>query len=319
MLLLSGGVFLGWALGANHAANVFGTAVASRMIRYRTAILLGGLCVLLGAIAEGGTAMEKLAGLSPQKNPQVVAAFIITAVTGLTVVLATGFKLPVSTSQAIIGSIIGMALWTNPTQAPWTELSGIVACWVGTPIGAAIVAAILYPTLGWVMDHLPTNLVDRSIYLKWALLISGAYGAYALGANNVANTTAVFLHTGILKNVPNPMLVLTLVGGASMAVGILTSSKRVMFTIGAELVQLGAFSAFISVLSAAITLHFYAVLGVPVSSSQAIVGGVLGIGIAKGMKTINRKTLIKIILAWVLSPTLAGAVCYGLGMLAVKP
>lgn len=53
MLPLLGGVYLGWGLGANNAANVFGTAVAARIISFRKAALLGGLAVVIGAVLQG--------------------------------------------------------------------------------------------------------------------------------------------------------------------------------------------------------------------------------------------------------------------------
>jgi PiT family inorganic phosphate transporter len=215
----------------------------------------------------------------------------------------------------MVGAILGMGLCIAPQDVNWSSLIEIVICWIGTPIGAALIALILYPTLGWVLDRLPINLVTRSIFLKFALLISGSYGAYALGANNVANATGVFYKTAMFRDVPHAGMILTLIGGVSIAVGVLTYSKNVMFTVGSDLVQLGAFSAWISVLSAAITVHIYAMVGVPISTTQAIIGAVLGIGIARGIKTINRATLLKILSGWVATPLIAGGLCYGMAWL----
>ena len=81
-----------------------------------------------------------------------------------------------------------------------------------------------------------------------------------------------------------------------------------MLTVGSRLVQLGAFSALIVIFAQAITVHMYALIGVPVSTSQAIVGGVLGIGIAKGIRTIRRGTLLRILMGWIMTPLIAGAI-----------
>ncbi len=96
----------------------------------------------------------------------------------------------------------------------------------------------------------------------------------------------------------------------SIALGILTFSKNVMSTVGSRLVQLDAFSALVAVLAEAITVHIYAVVGVPVSTSQAIVGAVLGIGLFKGVKTINRRTLFNILSGWLCTPLIAGLICF---------
>ena len=83
-----------------------------------------------------------------------------------------------------------------------------------------------------------------------------------------------------------------------------------MMTVGRSLVELEAFSALVAVLAMAVTVHVYAHLGVPVSTSQAIVGGVLGIGLFKGAKTINRRAVVNILFAWLNTPLIAGIVCW---------
>lgn len=314
MYHLSGSLILGWALGSNDAANVFGTAVASRMIRYRTAVILAAIFIVLGAALQGSGGFDTLSGLTHQ-TPR--SAMIVSAVAGLAVILMTALKLPVSASQAVVGAILGMGMAVAPEQVQWARLWKIVMCWIGTPVGAAAIAAVLYPTLGRIFDGLPINFVTRSIVLKAALLLSGCYGAYALGANNVANVTGVFYRSGVLVGFSRPELILALIGGASIAAGALTYGRKVMFTVGNRLVQLGAFSAFIAILAQAITVHIYAHVGVPVSTSQAIVGAVLGIGLVKSVRTIHRGTLGRIIMGWLMTPPIAGLLCYAAARIAM--
>ena len=102
----------------------------------------------------------------------------------------------------------------------------------------------------------------------------------------------------------------TLTGGISIALGAVTYSKRVMMTVGKGLVSLDGFSAFIAVLSQAITVHIYAEIGVPVSTSQAIIGAVLGIGLVLGMQTINSRTLLNIVIGWLSTPLISGIVAF---------
>jgi len=88
-----------------------------------------------------------------------------------------------------------------------------------------------------------------------------------------------------------------------------------MTTVGSRLVQLDAFSALVAVVAEAITVHIYAVIGVPVSTSQAIVGAILGIGLFKGVKTINRRTLFNIFSGWLCTPVVSGLICFVVGKL----
>ena len=63
LFFLTSGVFLGWALGANDAANVFGTAVGTRMIRFTTAAIICSVFVILGAVFSGAGAAHTLGKL----------------------------------------------------------------------------------------------------------------------------------------------------------------------------------------------------------------------------------------------------------------
>jgi PiT family inorganic phosphate transporter len=83
-----------------------------------------------------------------------------------------------------------------------------------------------------------------------------------------------------------------------------------MFTVGNELVPLEPFTAFIVVLSESVTVHIYDMVGAPVSTSQAIVGAVLGIGIIKGMQSVNTRVLIHIVVGWLSTPLVAGVVSF---------
>jgi PiT family inorganic phosphate transporter len=166
-----------------------------------------------------------------------------------------------------------------------------------------LISFFLYRLFQFVLSKTKINLLLLNRLTTWGLLLSGAYGAYALGANNVANVTGVFAGAGLIT-----VRWATIIGGVSIAIGAVTYSKRVMLTVGGGLVKLDAFSAFVAVLSEAITVHIYAEVGVPVSTSQAIVGAVLGIGIAVGARSVNNRTLINIVLGWISTPIIAGIV-----------
>ena len=295
MLSLLGGVFLGWSLGANDAANCFGSAVASRMVRYWTAAALCAVFVVVGALLEGRAGIETLSGLT---TIDVEQAVVITVAGGLTVTIMTFFGLPVSTSQAAVGAILGIGFFNQEINV--ADLGKVVVCWFGTPIGAVLVALVLYKALALVYNRLRITLFQADMLLRTALVVAGSYAAYALGANNVANVTAVFVGSGTLT-----VFTAALIGGLSIALGVVTYSRGVMETVGRKLVRLDPFSAVVVVLTEGLTVHFYTVIGVPVSTSQAVIGAVLGIGIIKGVQTIKRKTLFGIFTGWFLTPPVA--------------
>ncbi|OQX08035.1 MAG: anion permease, partial [Desulfobacteraceae bacterium IS3] len=126
------GVFLGWSLGANHSANIFGTGVATGVVKYRTAILLTSLFVLIGSVLEGMKTLGELSRVIPME------AFCCTLAAAVTMTILTLLAVPASTSQAIIGTILGAGILSG--TADFSKLYKIVSCWVLTPIGGIIFA-----------------------------------------------------------------------------------------------------------------------------------------------------------------------------------
>lgn len=295
MLSLLGGIFLGWSLGANDASNVIGSAVTSRMLKFRTAALLASTFVLIGALTQGQNGIETLQGLTVLTLQGAVIASVAAA---MTVSVMTGLGLPVSTSQAVIGAILGVGLLNNQLNS--VGLGKIVVCWFGTPIGGILAAIIVYQFLAFFYHNLKINLFQSDAILRLSLIIAGSYGAFSLGANNVANVTAVFVGAGYLD-----IFSAVLIGGSSICLGILTFSKKVMETVGKKIVRLDSFSALVVLLAEAITIHFYTFVGVPVSTSQAVIGAVLGVGILKGMNTVSWHHFINILIGWFLTPIIA--------------
>jgi len=292
-------VVFGWALGANDAANVYGTAVTSGLVKYRVAVVLSAIFILIGSLLEGSRGLETISSVSTQT---LLTASISTIGAALSMIVMTYLGIPSSSSQAMMGAILGIGILNSTVD--WSVLTKVVICWVTTPIGAAAGAFFLYKISAVFFRRIKT-IQAQDLSLKVGALIIGAYGSYALGANNVANVTGPY--AGII-----PLEVAALVGGLSIGLGVLTFSKRVMYTVGKQITQLDHFSAVIAVLAQAITVWIYALIGVPVSTSQAIVGAVIGAGLARGSTNINYKILRNIVLGWLQTPLIAGLVSVGL-------
>ena len=235
MFSLLGGVFLGWSLGANDASNIVGTAVSSKMIRFWPAALLAAFFVIVGAVISGQAGIETLKGLTSFTINQAVISSVSAAIT---VTIMTLMALPVSTSQSVVGAILGMGILNN--QLNFMGLGKVGLCWVGTPLGAAVITVFLYKILAHVYNRFHLTLFNSDRLLRAGLIFSASYGAYALGANNVANVTAVFVGAGMIN-----VLTAALIGGVSIALGILTFSRPVMNTVGKKLVTLDPFSALV--------------------------------------------------------------------------
>jgi len=325
---LTSGLFLGWSLGANDAANIFGTAVGSKMIRFRAAAIIAGIFVIIGATAQGSGTTDTLSHLG--SVDAIAGAFTVALSASIVIMVMTRYLLPVSTTQAIVGAIVGWNIFTGH-KTDISLLTTIVSTWVAGPLLGAIFSAILFILIRIILKRLRIHRIILDIYIKWALIIVGAFGAYSLGANNIANVMGVFVGSapdviidlGLFKL--NGPQVLFALGGLAIATGIFTYSKKLMMQIGNGIMALSAEAAIVTVLAQALVLFIFsstsfsefvrslglpAIPLVPVSSSQVIVGSIIGIGIVKGANEIKFRTIRGIVTGWALTPVLAGLLSF---------
>ncbi|MEE4265300.1 MAG: anion permease [Desulfobacteraceae bacterium] len=322
---LSSGLFLGWSLGANDASNVFGTAVGSKMIRFKTAAICCSIFIILGSVLSGAGASHTLGKLGEVNA--IAGAFIVAFAAALSVYLMTRMRFPVSTSQAIVGAIIGWNIFSG-SVTDTNSLTKIVITWVACPALAAVLAIILYKTVVFVIHHFNIPMFHLDMMTRWGLLLVGAFGSYSLGANNIANVMGVFIPVSPFTDISifgvfnlSSAQQLFFIGGVAIAVGVLSYSRRVMETVGEGIMQLSPVAAFVVVSAHSLVLFLFASQGlerfltshglpaiplVPVSSSQAIVGAVIGIGLLKGGRGIRWRTLGGITSGWVITPIIAG-------------
>jgi PiT family inorganic phosphate transporter len=223
------------------------------------------------------------------------------AMTGLIVL-----RMPASSSQAVLGAIIGVGL-ARGSSLDMTLATRLVTSWLLTPLLGAGSTFLLYSLILFLLRA--RSLGGLGTYdqvIRVALWIAGGWGAYALGANNAANVTGVFVASGTL-----PAKHAVWLAGGSMALGILTFSRRMMEVMGKKLVRLEPQTALVAMLGQALTVHFFALQGTPVSSSQALAGAVLGIGLVKGVRTINRMMLLRVVAGWFVTPLAGGLLGWG--------
>ena len=329
LLFLTSGLFLGWSLGGNDAANVFGTAVGTRMVRFSTAAVICSIFVVLGAVISGAGTTETLGRLGAVNA--LAGSFMAALSAAVAVYAMTRLGLPVSTTQAIVGAIIGWNLFSE-TATDSRALVTILGTWVFCPILAAVIAVLLFKLVTFWLRVVKLHLLRTDAYTRLGLLVAGAFGSYSLGANNIANVVGVFIPASPFTDFEvmglgtfSSAQQLFLFGAVAIAVGVMTYSKRVMLTVGKGLLPLSPVAAWVAVMAHSLVLFLFASQGlerllaayglptiplVPVSSSQAVVGAVLGIGLLKGGRTIRWRVLIGIGAGWVATPIMAGVICF---------
>ena len=329
LFFLSSGLFLGWSLGANDASNVFGTAVGSKMVRFRTAATCCSIFIVLGAVISGAGASHTLGKLGSVNA--TAGAFIVAFAAAVSVYSMTKLGYPVSTSQAIVGAIIGWNFFSG-SLTDYSTLSKIVVTWIACPALSAVIALLLYKALVLAIYRLKPGMFRLDTLTRYGLIIIGAFGSYSLGANNIANVMGVFVPVSPFADISffglftlTSTQQLFFIGGIAIAVGVLTYSRKVMTTVGEGIMELSPVSAFAVVSAHSLVLFLFASQGleaflrrhglptiplVPVSSSQAIVGAVIGLGLLKRGKGIRWRVLGGIGSSWAVTPIIAALVSF---------
>lgn len=326
---ITSGLFLGWSLGANHAVNVFGTAVVSKMVRFRVAAVIGGIFVILGAVFSGAGTTRTLTDLGSINA--LAGSFAVALAVGIAVTAMTKAQLPVSTSQAVIGAIIGWNLFTgSPTDQ--NSLSKVLFSWVASPLTAALFGFLLFKIVKRLLQKQKIHLLELDGYTRFGLIVVGALASYSLGANNIGNVMGMFASAPLFSDLEVGGLFtmtgaqqLFLLGGVAIAVGIYTYGEKVMVTVGNDLYKISPLTGLVVVFAEFLVLTLFTSEAlenllvslslpsfplVPLSTTQAFIGAVIGVGLAKDPHSINFRVLGKIAIGWVVAPVSAGIITF---------
>jgi PiT family inorganic phosphate transporter len=140
------------------------------------------------------------------------------------------------------------------------------------------------------------------------MIITAAAMAFAHGSNDVANAigplAAIYsvVESGGLIGAKSALPIwILLVGGAGIVVGLITYGHKVIATIGTGITQLTPSRGFAATLAAAATVVIASGTGIPVSTTQVLVGAVLGVGLARGMAALDTRVINKIFLSWIVT------------------
>jgi PiT family inorganic phosphate transporter len=104
---------------------------------------------------------------------------------------------------------------------------------------------------------------------------------------------------------------LAILAGVAMAAGALTFGRRVTRTVGHDIASLDYTGALAAQLAAGFGVHLFSIAGLPVSTSQAVVGAVVGVGLTKGTLAVGRRKVAAIVAGWIATPVCAALVAAG--------
>ena len=300
--------FMAFNLGANDAATPLDTSVGANVISIKKALLLFSIFSAIGALSQGYMNIKTISGgLVPKID--VIGAISISLVASLWSFFCSWKGLEISNTYTVIGSFVGYAL-TAYGSFRYETLTNILLSWVISPIISIGLAYALYKLL---LKGLRNNLRDARVLQALSHLLIGAlcFSAYSFGVNDVGNATGVYVAvTQEMLGLPsfNTMLFLSGFGAVGIAIGGLTLGHRVVETVAYKIVRIDVLSGFIAETTNALVVYLFSTIpyiflgyGLPISSSIVGVGSIIGTGLARGHGLIDKKTIVRLVITWLIT------------------
>ncbi len=322
--------FMAINIGGNDAANPVDTAVGSGVLTVSQALALFSVGVFAGALIQGSSVIKTIGkGIVPTIPLAGAIAAVLAA--GSWVLIATWKGMPISTSQSIVGGVIGVGLGMilkgelSLSDLNFSVLSNILLSWVVSPLSAIFLSLILYLVLQKRLTTLETTPRGKKA-IKVLMILTLSFSAYSFGANDVANATGVYLFvTSKYFGLPDAytMLVLATMGAIGIIVGGWTIGRKVVDTVAYKITKLDYGTGVVAEASNSLTVWLFTTIpswlighGMPISTTHASVSSIIGVGIAKyGKKWFfsSGSIVLKIVFSWLLTlpiTILAGTVLY---------
>jgi phosphate/sulfate permease len=300
--------------GFHDAANAIATAVSTRALTPRVALVLAGLANLVGALVS--TEVAKTVGkgivdpglLSGTSGLVVVFAALVGAITWNLVTWY--FGLPSSSSHALIGGLVGAALAAGDSVKWHGVYAKVVIPMVVSPLVGFLLGGLLMLVILWAVRRRSPRSVNKNFRL--AQIASSIAMAYGHGVQDAQKTMGVIalalIVTGNLSATAAIPLWVILSAATAISLGTLSGGARIMRTLGRRVIKMDPAAGFASQTVASAVLFGTAHFGLPVSTTHVITSSVMGVGATRKLSAVRWGVAGNIAFAWVLTIPAAAAV-----------
>jgi len=290
--------------GFHDAANSIATVVSTRVLSPGKAVIWAAFFNFVAAFTFG-TAVAKTVGSGMIDVNVVTFAVILGGLTGAILwdLITWYFGLPTSSSHALIGGYAGAAVakagWSAVVPAGWTKtiLFIFLSPLIGLTLGFGLMTAIL-----WVFRWMPPSRVDR--WFRRLQLVSAAFFSLNHGANDAQKTmgiiAGVLFAAGYIKTFDIPFWVV-IAAHTAIGLGTLAGGWRIIHTMGSKITKLQPVGGFAAETGAAISILIATQTGVPVSTTHAITGAIVGVGATRRLSAVRWGVAGQIVWAWMLT------------------
>src|SRR6187401_3002090 len=301
--------------GFHDAANSIATVVSTRVLTPGKAVVWAAVFNFIAAFTFG-TAVAKTVGSGLVDISIVTFAVIFAGLIGAIVwdLITWYFGLPTSSSHALIGGYAGAAVAKAgfaaiiPSGWTLTLIFILLSPFIGLLSGLLIMTAIL-----WIFRWTPPSRVDR--WFRRLQLVSAAFFSLNHGANDAQKTmgiiAGILFAAGYIQTFYVPFWVV-LLAHTAIGLGTLAGGWRIIHTMGSKITKLQPVGGFAAETGAAIALMVATLTGVPVSTTHAITGSIVGVGATRRLSAVRWGVARQIVWAWIL--TIPAAFAIGAGV-----
>ena len=323
IVLIAVALIFDYINGFHDAANSIATVVSTRVLSPGQAVIWAAFFNFVAAFGFG-TAVAKTIGSGMIDIHVVTFAVIFSGLFGAIVwdLITWYWGLPTSSSHALVGGYAGAALakagWSAIIASGWTKtlVFIVLSPLIGMTVGLGLMVAIY-----WVFRRVTPARVD--VWFRKLQLLSAALFSLNHGANDAQKTMGII--AGVLFTVPlyRPLVTdasghmsipfwIVLLAHAAIGLGTLSGGWRIIHTMGSRITKLQPVHGFAAETGAAGAVFLATVLGIPVSTTHAITGAIVGVGATRRRSAVRWGVAGRIVWAWVL--TIPAAAALGMGM-----
>lgn len=311
VLVIAAAIGFGFVNGLNDAANAVAGSVGSRAISPRNAIIVAAFLNFAGAATGLQVARTIGKGILVQEAisyQTVIAGLVAIIIWGA---VATRLGLPISVTHGFVSGLAAAGIAVVGWHAViWNVLERIGASVVIVPTLGFIGGFALMVVLLWVFRRsAPTRMRVAFSRLQW---LTTGFLAYTHGLNDGQMpigviTMALVIHTGNVGLWSNIPLWVIIVSALSISLGTAMGGWRVIKTVGIKVTALQPVHGFASQAAAATVIEIASRLGIPVSTTHCVTGATMGVGATKRLSAVRWGVTRSIVLAWVLTFPICGA------------
>ena len=297
------------AVGAND--ETFAPVVGAHRLTPLQSVLIGSVIAIVGALTLGQNVAGTVGtGITSLILTDAMVFSVLLAMAAV-LILSSAFGLPISSTHAMVGSIIGIAIFEAAGSLALVKvdkLTSIIASWFISPLIGLAGSYVIYKIVDAISLKYTDGLdsVSRNETIAANLLLGFVViTALSRGGNDVANAVSPLINLFTREGESDAFTIPLLLGGIGMGVGLILLARRVLRTLGNEIVELTATKALAVQVSTAVITFIGANLGIPLSGTHILVASFIGVAISSKSR-VNMRVIYKIGGSALATPVIGG-------------